>query len=133
MFEFLIVILKFIYTYVLQSFDLFLLNRWRQKKLINGLLVLDDVCNYEIVKYLDIGCKVLITTHDVSIMDEIVDTKVKYIKISEGFEEKETLNLFSKCLNVEYTTLPTHASKLHNICKGNIRVLTKLWFLIKAI
>lgn len=89
---------------------------------MNGLLVLDDVCNTEIVKYLDIGCKVLITTHDTSIMDEIVDTKVKYLKISEGFEEKETLNLFSKCLNVESTSLPTHALKLHKICKGDTRI-----------
>lgn len=92
---------------------------WKQKKLSHGLLILDDVCCYEIIKYLDIGCKILITTHDRSIMDEIVDSRINYVKVNEGFEEKETLNLFSKCLNVDCTLLPSYASKLHKICKGN--------------
>ncbi|CAH1736793.1 unnamed protein product [Aphis gossypii] len=51
-------------------------------------------------------------------MDGIIDTRVKYFKVNEGFEEKETLNLFSKCLNVDLKSLPSHASKLHSICKG---------------
>lgn len=93
--------------------------RWKSKQK-SGLLILDDVCSNQIVKYLDIGCKILITTHDESIMDEIIDKRVKYLKVTEGFEEKETLNLFSKCLNVDYKSLPLQkASKLHNICKGN--------------
>lgn len=81
-------------------------------------MILDDVCSHEIVKYLDIGCKILITTNDVSIMDDIIDTRVKYIKVNEGFEEKETLDLFSKCLSVDCKSLPSYASKLHSICKG---------------
>lgn len=81
-------------------------------------MILDDVCSNEIVKFLDIGCKILITTNDISIMDGIIDTRVKYLKVKEGFEEKETLNLFSKCLNVDLKSLPSHASKLHSICKG---------------
>lgn len=84
----------------------------------NGLLVLDDVYSNEIVKFLDIGCKILITTHDKSIMEEIVDTRVKYLKVNEGFEETETLDLFSKCLSINYESLPSHALKLHKICKG---------------
>lgn len=87
---------------------------------MTGLLILDDVCSNEIVKFLDIGCKILITTNDISIMDGIIDTRVKYLKVNEGFEEKETLNLFSKCLNVDLKSLPSHASKLHSICKGII-------------
>jgi hypothetical protein len=87
---------------------------------LNGLLILDDVCSNEIVKFLDIGCKILITTNDISIMDGIIDTRVKYLKVNEGFEEKETLNLFSKCLKVDLKSLPSHASKLHSICKGII-------------
>lgn len=83
-------------------------------------MVLDDVCSNQIVKYLDIGCKILITTHDESIMDEIIDKRVQYLKVNEGFEEKETLDLFSKCLNVDYKSLPLHASELHYICKGII-------------
>lgn len=94
------------------------LCRWKKKQLTSGLLILDDVCNMKIVKSLDIGCKILITTNDVSIMDDIIDTRVKYFKVNEGFEEKETLDLFSKCLSVDYKSLPSHASKLHNICKG---------------
>ncbi|VVC32819.1 Hypothetical protein CINCED_3A002930 [Cinara cedri] len=92
-------------------------NLWKQKK-INGLLVLDDVSSSQIVKYLDIGCKILITTHDISIMDDIIDTRVKYVKVNEGFQEKETLTLFSKCLNIDYKSLPHNASVLHKICKG---------------
>lgn len=92
----------------------------KTKKLTNGLLVLDDVCNPDIVKYLNIGCKILITTHDESIMDDLVDTRIKFMKVDEGLEEIETLNLFSKCLNIDCTSLPSHASKLHRICKGNI-------------
>jgi len=81
-------------------------------------LILDDVCSNEIVKFLDIGCKVLITTNDISIMDDIIDTRVKYLKVNEGFEEKETLDLFSKCLCVLYQQFIIYASKLHSICKG---------------
>ncbi|XP_060875475.1 apoptotic protease-activating factor 1-like [Metopolophium dirhodum] len=91
---------------------------WKQKQLTGGLLILDDVCSNEIVKSLDIGCKILITTNDISIMDDIIDTRVKYLKVNEGFEEKETLDLFSKCLSVDLRSLPSHASKLHSICKG---------------
>lgn len=99
---------------------MFVLYRWKQKQLTCGLLILDDVCSNEIVKYLDIGCKILITTHDKSIMDDIIDTRINYVKVNEGFEEKETLDLFSKCLNVSYLSLPPYASMLHKICKGNI-------------
>lgn len=94
------------------------LYRLKQKKITNGLLVLDDVYSNEIVKFLDIGCKILITTHDKSIMELIVDTRVKYLKVNEGFEEMETLDLFSKCLSVNCEALPFHASKIHKICKG---------------
>lgn len=93
-------------------------------------MVLDDVSNSQIVKYLDIGCKVVITTNDESVMDDIVDSRVKYFKVNEGFEEKETLNLFSKCLSVDPTSLPSHASKLHNICKGIINVLNCIIIII---
>lgn len=81
-------------------------------------MILDDVCSNEVVKYLDIGCKILITTNDISIMDDIIDTRVKYLKVNEGFEEEETLDLFSKCLSVDLKSLPSHALKLHSICKG---------------
>lgn len=96
--------------------------RWKNKKITNGLLVLDDVCCNQIVKYLDIGCKILITTHDTCIMNEIVDSRVKYFKVNEGFEENETMTLFSKCLNVEYSSLPPDASKLHKLCKGKLAI-----------
>lgn len=79
---------------------------------------MDDVCSNQIVKYLDIGCKILITTHDICIMDEIVNLRVNFFKVNEGFEENETLSLFSKCLNVKYSALPPDASKIHKICKG---------------
>lgn len=82
------------------------------------MLILDDVHSSEIVKYFDFGCKILITTHDISIMDNIIDTRVKYVKVNEGFEEKETLALFSKCLNIDYKSLPRLASDIHKICKG---------------
>lgn len=94
------------------------MHRWKSKKLTNGLLVLDDVCSNQIVKYLDFGCKILITTHDTCIMEEIVNLRVNYFKVNEGFEENETLSLFSKCLNVKYSSLPPDASKIHKICKG---------------
>lgn len=94
---------------------------------------MDDVCSYQIVKYLDIGCKILITTHDKSIMDNIIDTRIKYLKVNEGFEEIETLDLFSKCLSVDYKSLPSHALKLHNICKGNTVLLNSIIIFVKHI
>lgn len=94
---------------------------------------MDDVCSDQIVKYLDIGCKILITTHDKSIMDDIIDSRIKYVNVNEGFEENETLDLFSKCLNVNYKSLPSHALKLHNICKGNTVVLNSIVSFIKNI
>lgn len=87
---------------------------------------MDDVCSNQIVKYLDIKCKILITTHDKSIMDDIIDARVKYIKVNEGFEENETLDLFSKCLSIDFNSLPSHALKLHNICKGNTVILKSI-------
>lgn len=109
---------------------MFVLYRWKQKQLTCGLLILDDVCSNEIVKYLDIGCKILITTHDKSIMDDIIDTRINYVKVNEGFEEKETLDLFSKCLNVSYLSLPPYASKIHKICKGNIIISNSVYIYI---
>lgn len=108
--------IKYIVVFIFQCLCL---CRWKQKNLSHGLLVLDDVCSDQIVKYLDIGCKILITTHDRNIIDAIVDSKINYVKVNEGFEEKETLNLFSKCLNIDCMLLPSYASKLHKICKGN--------------
>ena len=108
------------------------LCRWKQKQLTDGLLILDDVCSNKIVKFLDIGCKILITTNDMSIMDDIIDTRVKYLKVNEGFEEKETLDLFSKCLSVDLKSLPSHASRLHSICKG-ITVFFKMSYNLNLI
>lgn len=93
---------------------------------------MDDVCSYtdptfstnQIVKYLDIGCKILIITHDKSIMDDIVDSRIKYLKVNEGFKERETLDLFSKCLKVDSKSLPKLASMIHYVCKGRLNYIT---------
>lgn len=40
-------------------------------------------------------------------------------QVENHFSEEESLELFASCLEVQASTLPRQAKKLHEICKGS--------------
>ncbi|XP_026319297.1 apoptotic protease-activating factor 1-like isoform X3 [Hyposmocoma kahamanoa] len=81
-----------------------------------SLLILDEVNDKKCVEAFDIGCKILITTRDTEV---VANFRPQIIKIENNFTEKETLELFASCLDVNVNQLPRQAKKLHEICKGS--------------
>ena len=60
----------------------------------------------------------MVTTRDLSVMD-VVNGRVKEIKIQDGFTETESLELFRSTLNFEsIKDLPESAKAIHASCKG---------------
>ncbi|XP_047990166.1 uncharacterized protein LOC125229389 isoform X1 [Leguminivora glycinivorella] len=90
--------------------------QFAENVLKDALLVLDEVSEKRYLEAFDIGCKILITTRDTDVVDNF---QAQIIKIGNNFEEKESLELFASCLDVDVSMLPRQAKKLHDICKGN--------------
>ncbi|XP_066999982.2 apoptotic protease-activating factor 1 [Anabrus simplex] len=82
-----------------------------------GLLILDDVTSPKLIEAFDVGCKILVTTKDLDVMKN-VRGREKLIKVNEGFTEKESLSLLSKCTHIAVEKLPPQAVKIHKLCKG---------------
>ncbi|XP_050540508.1 apoptotic protease-activating factor 1-like isoform X2 [Daktulosphaira vitifoliae] len=92
-------------------------KKWKST-MSKGLLILDDVSDPIIIRYMDINCKMLITTNDEGVMDEVEDSRIQFVRIGEGFQKEESLKLFSKCLDIDINLLPPQASLIHKLCKG---------------
>ncbi|CAH2047374.1 unnamed protein product, partial [Iphiclides podalirius] len=80
------------------------------------LLVLDELNEKRCLDAFDIGCKILLTTPDT---DVVLNYQAQIVKVENNFTEKETLELFSLCLDQPVAELPRQARKLHEICKGS--------------
>ncbi|KAJ2951191.1 hypothetical protein O0L34_g5583 [Tuta absoluta] len=91
-------------------------KQFSEPTLKEALLVLDDVKQKKCVEAFDIGCKILITTGDT---DVVANFNPQIIKIENNFTERETLEFFASCLDVNVNKLPRQAKKLHEICKGS--------------
>ncbi|XP_073955753.1 death-associated APAF1-related killer isoform X2 [Choristoneura fumiferana] len=91
-------------------------SQFAENTLKESLLVLDEVNEKKHLEAFDIGCKILITTRDTDVVDKF---QAQIIKIGNHFLEKESLELFASCLDVETNKLPRQAKKMHDICKGN--------------
>lgn len=88
------------------------------------LLVLDNVYKHEIINIFDLECKILITTRDKTFMNTISNNT--FIEINTGFNEHETLQLFSTSLSIDIKELPIEANKIHELCKGKFINFNKL-------
>jgi hypothetical protein len=80
--------------------------------------VLDGVWRPEVIRAFDIGCATMVTTRDLSVMD-VVNGRVKEIKIDNGFSEAESLELFRNTLGFpSVKNLPEAAKTIHSNCSG---------------
>lgn len=70
-------------------------------------MILDDVVSPSIISAFDIGCKILVTTHDVGIMNGASDN-ADYIRVSttEIFENNSKWSLLSCWKFVLFTMVP---------------------------
>ncbi|XP_022828360.1 uncharacterized protein LOC111357786 [Spodoptera litura] len=80
------------------------------------LLVLDEVNDKKCLEAFDIGCKILVTTRDTSV---VASCSAQIIKIENSLEEKESLEIFALSLEVPVSKLPWQAKKIHELCKGS--------------
>jgi apoptotic protease-activating factor len=92
--------------------------------------VLDDVWRSEVIRAFDVGCRIVVTTRDINVM--FVDqARFSVIKVDEGFTEDESLELFSKVLNIDKTGLPHQAKSVHTECKGSPMVISLISSLLQ--
>lgn len=80
------------------------------------------------IRAFDVGCKTLVTTRDLSIMD-VVNGRVKHIRVDDGFTEEESLQLFSQTL--KSMDLPEEAKAIHSQCKGSPMVISLISSLLQ--
>jgi len=84
----------------------------------NALLVLDGVWRTEVIRSFDVGCAVMVTTRDVSVMD-VVQGRATLLRIDSGFSEAESLELFRRTLSFSQVgELPEAAKTIHYTSKG---------------
>lgn len=85
----------------------------------NCLLVLLDVPNQMTLKSFDLHCKILMTTRNKELLDQLSSKTTKTVQISQGFQAEESLGLFTKVLGIHQKDLPSEAADIHRLCKGN--------------
>lgn len=79
--------------------------------------------DHNLLKFTQVGCRILITTRDLSVMD-VVNGRYTHIKVGDGFSEDESLSLFSQALNISSPSeLPHQAKLIHAECKGSPMVV----------
>ncbi|XP_077282945.1 uncharacterized protein LOC143908959 [Arctopsyche grandis] len=88
----------------------------------DSLLIIDDPREKQIVEAFDVGCKILVTTQD----STLVDSNSSILKINDSLTETESLQLISICVNQEVQQLPDQAKKMHNICRGSPLLMAML-------
>lgn len=86
-----------------------------ESRLKNALLILDDVCNTEVLKLFDIGCRTVITTQDKNILR---NEAVHLVEVKSGFLLEEAMELFKLSLDTK-KDLPVVAEEVYRTCKGH--------------
>ncbi|CAH1401984.1 unnamed protein product [Nezara viridula] len=90
-----------------------------EKGLCDNLIVLDDVKDKMVLDCFAIGAKFLVITEDKGVIGNQIESLVHCIKVDEGFNLDETLELFSKSLHIKDIALPRQASDIHQYTKGH--------------
>ncbi|CAB3226675.1 unnamed protein product [Arctia plantaginis] len=90
-------------------------TQFSEPPLKDGLLIFDEVNDRRCFDAFDVGCKILVTTRDT---DVVATYSPEIIEIKNCLEEKESLAVFASFLDVNVSSLPRQANKLHDNCKG---------------
>lgn len=83
----------------------------------NALIVLDDVCDPHVLPMFDLGCKMLVTTQNLTFVENVPSERI--LHVNNGFSLAETLDLFRQCTGVPVESLPSEATEIHELCKGS--------------
>ncbi|CAG7833833.1 unnamed protein product [Allacma fusca] len=90
-----------------------------------ALLVLDNVWSHRVIRNFDVGCRIMVTTQDMSVMDVVNGRLASCVRVAEGFQESESLNFFCEALNIPAVeNLPVEAKMIHAECKGSPMVIS---------
>ncbi|CAN8006266.1 unnamed protein product [Ixodes hexagonus] len=91
------------------------LQRWSLKQKV--LLVLDDVWSRSVVDAFTVGCPLLITTKDSSVVDEL-KVERRLVEVREGLTLPETRRLFAEVFGVPELELPQQVDNIHETHHG---------------
>ncbi|XP_029839301.2 apoptotic protease-activating factor 1 isoform X1 [Ixodes scapularis] len=91
------------------------LQRWALKN--KALLVLDDVWSRRVVDAFTVGCPLLVTTKDISVVDQLKVERT-LVEVVEGLTLPETRRLFAEVFGVSEQELPHQVDDIHNIHRG---------------
>lgn len=80
-----------------------------------SLLILDDVWSSEIIKSFDVCAKVLVTTQDITVLDNISKKNVNVVKMQSGFTQEESLQVLFQYLK-KICQMPTNCEKGISCC-----------------
>lgn len=97
---------------VLKQVLIKLLNRFEQ-----CLLILCNVVTVDALDSFRLQCKIVVTTRDKLIQDELPTDARRVIQIDRGLTSDESHELLSKVL--KQTQLPSEAMEIHELCIGN--------------
>lgn len=92
------------------------LKRWSLND-VKVLLVLDDVWSPRVVEAFTVGCPLLVTTRDDSVVNDMHMYK-RSIHINEGLTLDETRELFASILKIPEQELPPEVEEIWNTHRG---------------
>lgn len=94
------------------------------------LLVLDDLWNASDVRFFDIRVRIIVTTRDASITNSVSGNKKK-VHISEGFTDKESLDILALWTGKIPQDLPSEAKAIVTLTKGSPLAITMIGALLR--
>lgn len=91
------------------------LRRWCLKT--KALLVLDDVWSEKVITAFSVGCPLLVTTRDTSVVDVVKTYKIS-VEVQEGLTSDETKQLFASVFGVAPDMVPSQVADIHRAHRG---------------
>lgn len=89
-----------------------------------ALLVLDDVWSRRVVDAFTVGCPLLVTTKDISVVDQLKVERT-LVEVVEGLTLPETRRLFAEVFGVSERELPHQVDDIHDIHRGELPACLK--------
>ncbi|XP_077558812.1 apoptotic protease-activating factor 1-like isoform X2 [Haemaphysalis longicornis] len=91
------------------------LKRWCLNA--RALLVLDDVWSAKVISAFNVGCPLLVTTRDTSVVDLVKMHKIS-VEVQEGLSIDETKQLFASVFEVAPDMVPPQVADIHQAHRG---------------